>query len=153
MKKFELLIPPPIISVIVMIIQYAMYKLFPICSFYWVGNNIVSTVLILIGLSLAVTGIITFKKHSTTTKPTQPELSSKIVSSGVYKISRNPMYLGILFGLLGIGFYFGNIISILTPLLFFIYITQFQIKPEERILKKKFVEDYRKYISSTRRWI
>lgn len=153
MKRLELLIPPPIVAVIIMIIQYGTYKLFPTCSFYWTGNRLVCTVLIIIGLSLGMVGIITFKKHFTTTNPSKPELSSLIGSSGIYKISRNPMYLGILFGLLGIGFYFENIISILASLLFLIYITQFQIKPEERILEKKFSENYQKYKHSTRRWI
>lgn len=153
MKKFELLIPPPIVAVIIMIIQYGLYKLFPLYSFSWTGSNIVAIALAIIGISLAVIGKITFKKHSTTSNPTQPESSSHLVSSGVYKISRNPMYLGLTLVLLGVGLYFGNIISILAPLLFLIYITQFQIKPEERTLEKGFGEDYRKYINTTRRWI
>lgn len=153
MKRFELLIPPPIIAFMVMIIQYVAYKFLPVCSFYWAGSKIISITLILIGFSIATAGIITFKKNATTSNPKQPELSSKIISSGIYKISRNPMYFGIFIGLLGVGLYLENGISILSALLFLIYITQFQIKPEEKILSHKFGEKYHKYVKATRRWI
>ena len=75
------------------------------------------------------------------------------MTTGIYKYSRNPMYLAILMVLIGVSVYLGALSSILILLIFVIYINQFQIVPEERSLEQKFGDSYRQYAKGVRRWV
>ena len=81
------------------------------------------------------------------------EEPSVFVMSGFYKISRNPMYLGALVLIMGLAILLGNLLSLLTPLLFFIFINYLCIPPEEKIMQQTFGQDYLDYKQSVRRWL
>lgn len=153
MKRLELRIPPPVLAVLGFGLIWLLSWLLPFFSFSLKYGEVIAFGLIGLGILSAFTGIFTFSNVATTTSPLKLELVSQLVTNGIYKYSRNPMYLGIFLGLLGSSFYFANFLSFVVPILFVIYITQFQIKPEERILKRKFGEKYDNYLSSTRRWL
>ncbi len=153
MKSLELRIHPPIVALISAGIIWLLHWLFPRMSFSFAGQKYTALLLVLLAVVFGSLGILIFLKHSTTTNPTKPETSSFLVTEGVYKITRNPMYLGLLFGLLALVIYFGNIISILGASFFMSYITRYQIMPEERILKEKFGQDYENFLQRTRRWL
>ena len=89
----------------------------------------------------------------TTVSPIKPQASSKLVNSGIYRISRNPMYLGFLIILIGIAAYLSNLFSLLLCPFFVMYMNRFQIRPEERSLKSFFGKDYINYKIRTRRWL
>ncbi|MCX8516021.1 MAG: isoprenylcysteine carboxylmethyltransferase family protein [Alphaproteobacteria bacterium] len=94
-----------------------------------------------------------FRRAGTTISPINPHRASQLVTEGIFAVSRNPMYLGLTLILLGAGLLFCSWLSISLPLFFMLYITQFQIKPEEIILAQKFGRDYYHYRRRVRRWL
>ena len=82
-----------------------------------------------------------------------PEAASAIVTVGIYRFTRNPMYLGFLLLLIAWAVFLGNIVSALMPLLFIAYMNRFQIAPEERALHARFGVPYETYLRSVRRWL
>ncbi|MDG1750226.1 MAG: isoprenylcysteine carboxylmethyltransferase family protein [Thalassotalea sp.] len=105
------------------------------------------------GLVIVITGALAFKKVQTTVNPTKPEATSSLVKTGIYTITRNPMYLGMASCLMGWGLYLGNPNSIIFIIGFILYINRFQIKPEEKMLTKMFDQEFIDYCASVRRWI
>jgi protein-S-isoprenylcysteine O-methyltransferase Ste14 len=76
-----------------------------------------------------------------------------LVTHGVYRISRNPMYLGFLLFLIGTGFFVANISALLLIMIFVLYMNRFQIEPEEKHLENSFGQTYIDYKTRVRRWI
>lgn len=153
MKKLELRIPPPVIAVISLGLIWLLSWLLPSFGFSFKGIKVIAFVFIGMGILSAFIGVFSFSNAATTSSPVKLEMASKLVTKGLYKYTRNPMYLGIFLGLTGFSFYFGNWACFIVPVLFLLYITRFQIKAEERVLKAKFGKEYEDYLSSTRRWI
>lgn len=116
-------------------------------------NIWIAALLLALAGIFGVWGLIAFYRHSTSVNPHKPQHTSSLVTSGVYRVSRNPMYLALLFGLFAAVFYWGNIYSALVPLLFIWYMNEFQIKPEEEVLAEKFGSDWEEYSNEVRRWI
>lgn len=94
-----------------------------------------------------------FKQAQTTVNPMNPNQSSRIVDTGIFALSRNPMYLGMTVILMGMALFLGELMSFIWVIGFVLYITKFQIKPEERILAEKFGGEFREYCRKVRRWI
>lgn len=89
----------------------------------------------------------------TTINPIDPTRASRLVTGGVYRFSRNPMYLSLLMLLVAYAVRIESPAVWLAPLFFVAYVTRFQILPEERVLAQKFGGDYQAYRQRTRRWI
>lgn len=104
------------------------------------------------GVVLIIAGICHFRRHGTTINPLQPETVSALVTGGVYRLSRNPMYAGFLLCLCGWACYLGNRYAFLGPILFVLYMNYFQILPEERALEQRFGQEYDAYRRKVRRW-
>jgi len=96
--------------------------------------------------------VVTFRKAKTTVNPVKPHASS-LVTSGVYAISRNPMYLGGFTMLLGWTIFLSNPLAFLFLPLYVLYLNRFQIAPEERVLTSLFGETYVAYQARARRWL
>jgi protein-S-isoprenylcysteine O-methyltransferase Ste14 len=94
-----------------------------------------------------------FREHQTTVNPLKPETASQLVTSGVFSLSRNPMYLGMLLILVALSIRFNPMGGILTCTVFIGFITKFQIIPEEIAMQKLFSEKFNSYCKNTRRWI
>lgn len=107
----------------------------------------------LLGLVICMLGVVNFKRADTTVNPTKPHLTSSLVTSGIYRRTRNPMYLGFLLILAGWATVKANLLALLVLPAFVLYMNHFQIKPEERALMSLFGEQFRAYCSSVRRWI
>ena len=105
------------------------------------------------GAIAALLGVFVFIKLRTTVDPRCPEKAKKLVIIGIYKYSRNPMYIGILLIITGITVYFGALSSIFVIPLFVTYINNYQIAPEEVALQEKFGESYTHYAQNVRRWL
>lgn len=105
------------------------------------------------GVILILAGAWHFRRRGTTLNPLHPETASALVTSGVYRISRNPMYAGFLLCLCGWACYLGNRYALLGPVIFVFYMNYFQIRPEERALAKLFGQEYDAYRRLVRRWL
>ena len=110
-------------------------------------------ILVVAGVAFDALGILAFRTSRTTVNPLKPERASSIVTGGVYRISRNPMYLGMALLLLAWAVYLSALLAFVGPVIYFLYITRFQIVPEERVLKAIFGEEYVAYAARVRRWL
>ena len=153
MRSLDHKIPPPAVALILVLLMWGLSHVLPRVE---VSNAIRITFTAGIGLSglaFGIAGTIAFRRAKTTVNPLQPERASSLVLTGVYRITRNPMYVGMMLALLSWAFYLASPVALLGPVLFIAYITRFQIKPEERALSAKFGKTYEQYLSSVRRWI
>tara|TARA_R110002096_G_scaffold1376_20_gene7289 strand:- start:3027 stop:3536 length:510 start_codon:yes stop_codon:yes gene_type:complete len=105
------------------------------------------------GIGIAVIGVVEFRRAGTTVDPRVPGQSAQLVASGVYRYSRNPMYVGFLLVLCGWAVLLGNALSLLLVPAFVVYMNHFQIVPEERAMREKFGAAYTQYSDTVRRWL
>jgi protein-S-isoprenylcysteine O-methyltransferase Ste14 len=106
-----------------------------------------------VGGAVSLAGVLAFHRGKTTVNPFTPQAATTMVDSGVYRFSRNPMYLGLLLALIGWAAYLSHLLAFALLPLFVLYINRFQIEPEERALASKFGGQFRSYAASVRRWI
>jgi len=144
-------IPPPIVTATFGLIIYFSKSFTPVYSFE--NSNMISVIFLLFGLGIFSAAVQSFKKHKTTINPLSPDKASSLVNSGIFSYSRNPMYLGMLLILLSVSFKFNISGGLFISFLFKIYITRFQIIPEEKAMAKLFGEEFITYKNQTRRWI
>src|SRR3990167_2917326 len=153
MNILENRIPPPKVMLIFGAIMWMVSPGVP--KFEEVGTV---RMLAMIGSILAASffsaaGVLAFRKAKTTVNPLKPDSASAMVSTGVYRMSRNPMYVGFLLLLVAWGFYLFNVWAFLGVVGFVAYINRFQIVPEERAMLKLFGSEFERYSNSVRRWI
>lgn len=153
MKRLELLVPPPVVMLLIGLLMWVLSKMFPAFAFPWLHSDAAAIATALLGTAISLAGVITFRRASTTVDPKRIEDVSTLVCSGIYRYSRNPMYLGVLLVLVGWAIYLGNLLSILCLFVFIAYITRFQIIPEERLLRERFGEKFHSYQNQVRRWL
>jgi protein-S-isoprenylcysteine O-methyltransferase Ste14 len=153
MPSLELKIPPPIVALLCaagmwVIAQYTFpYFLSPAMRWALVA------IYALLGAAFDFAGLLAFRQSKTTIHPMHPENSSTLVTHGIYRITRNPMYCGMASFLLAWAAYLQSPLSVLGVLVFIGYITRFQIKPEERVLHKLFGGEFAAYCVRVRRWL
>ena len=153
MKALELKIPPPVYALSLGIMMWLLNQYFPVTHFIESPWNKVGLAIIVIALVLDSSSLFLFLKQRTTINPMKPSNTDELVTAGLYKITRNPMYVGLLVILFGYAVWLGSLTPFLILPLFYWLITQFQIKPEERILEKKFGQEYLFYKSKAKRWL
>jgi protein-S-isoprenylcysteine O-methyltransferase Ste14 len=112
-----------------------------------------ASVLALAGAAVAVLGVLSFRQAGTTVNPTRPQSTSSLVSTGIYRYSRNPMYLGFLLALLGWAAHLASLTALAPVAAFVAYMDRFQIAPEERALLALFGDEFAAYMRKVRRWI
>jgi len=122
-------------------------------AYSWHFSRNLSIILFILATVIGVLAVYCFRKEKTTVNPTRPEKSSSIVDTGIYRFSRNPMYLALLLIIIALAVYLQNIASFFIIPLFIAYITRYQIIPEERMLTILFGEDYKDYCQKVRRWL
>ena len=150
MEKFSK-IPPPFVVLILVVSTFFSSKNIDLIQIPF--QTLISIFILSIGILILLNPVLKFKKSKTTINPIKFKKVNKLVTSGIYKYSRNPMYLGLLMIVISSSIFYLNIYSILTPLFFYLWINRFQIKREEVFLTEKFGEDYLSYKKKTRRWI
>lgn len=154
MPSLELKIPPPLMAVV---IAGAMYAAATLHAPAWALPPSVRVVVALalagVGVVFDLAGMLSFRKAKTTINPLTPQRSSAVVTHGVYRLTRNPMYLGLVLILLGLAVYLASVWALLGPVAFGAFITRFQIQPEERALKARFGTAYTDYCARVRRWL
>jgi protein-S-isoprenylcysteine O-methyltransferase Ste14 len=152
-SRLELKVPPLLVLFIMAGAMLGVTYAAPALSFRVPGRTAVALALAALGAGAAIAGVIAFRGQHTTVNPLTPSASSAIVTGGIYRVSRNPMYLGFLLGLAGWAAYLSNAGAALFLPAFVAYLTRYQIKPEERALLAKFGSQYAEYMSRVRRWI
>lgn len=153
MSWLEHRVPPPLVGLIVALLM-AWLAGGPEWHVPSGVNGLSMALLVLVGLSFDIAGLLAFRASRTTVNPLRPERASSLVTQGVYRITRNPMYVGMVFLLLAWGFYLAHWPALLLgPMVYMLYLNRFQIAPEERVLLGLFGEEYRAYMARVRRWL
>ena len=144
-------IPPPLIVLTLIISIYFSSKKIDLINIPLQLE--ISFFILSLGTLVFINPVLKFIKSKTTINPIQFEETNRLVTSGIFKYSRNPMYLGMLMIIISTSIFYLNIYSILTPFLFIFWINKFQIKREEVFLTEKFGKEYLSYKNKTRRWL
>lgn len=152
MKSLELRVPPVLIFLLCAAAMWTTRNGLAGANITIPQAPFIAGALLLAGMVIAVLGVLRFRAHRTTVHPGKPDKATSLVQAGVYRYTRNPMYLGLMLCLVAWGLYLQNAVAILWILVFVLYMTQFQIKPEERILLAKFGAEYSDYARTVRRW-
>jgi len=151
MKNLELKIPPAIVWLICALIMWGIAHLLPFGALPHLPTVAITFTMIGVGVGLAA--LWSFHKARTTINPLDPSQTTHFVSKGIYQLSRNPMYVGLVCCLLAWAIWLSYLLTWIGILLFIAYMTRFQIIPEERILKLKFGKEYENYCLKVRRWL
>lgn len=144
---------PPVVALITLVIMFGVNRLLPNMTYTFLGQGIAYYIFIGTGMIFLVAASLKFGELKTTTNPIDPSAASTLAVSGVYKISRNPIYLAFVLILTGWAINFGNPVNIVPLAGFAWFITEFQIKREESALREKFGVEYDDYCKRTRRWL
>lgn len=148
----RLKIPPLLLAIISALLIWLADRQMPIYQAEFVCQKVMAGIFCGAGLSVSLTGILAFKKLKTTIDPRCPGKANTLVINGIYSYSRNPMYLGILLAMAGFVIFLGSFSGLIIIILFVIFITRYQIIPEEIVLQNKFGEAYTNYSKHVRRW-
>jgi protein-S-isoprenylcysteine O-methyltransferase Ste14 len=149
----ELKIPPLLLAPLVAVAMWGLASFEPHFAIPDLARWMSAPVIALAGVSFAVLGALEFRRSSTTVDPTRPGRASSVVTSGVYRVTRNPMYLGMAMILVAWAVFLAAPWAFLGPVFWVLYMNRFQIKPEERILAELFGEEYARYLATVRRWL
>ncbi|MCA9778767.1 MAG: isoprenylcysteine carboxylmethyltransferase family protein [Candidatus Eremiobacteraeota bacterium] len=151
MKALELKIPPVVWVVMHIAAMHYSAGLLPNLNFeispHW------SLLVLSLGLAVAFSGIAAFRAAKTTVNPLQPDRASSLVIVGIYRWTRNPMYVGALLVLTAWFLFLQNWLPMVFLATFVAILTRFQIVPEEQILIGRFGEEYAAYCRRVPRWI
>ena len=153
MKSLELRIPPPAIAVVVAVAEWMISHVTPSLPMSAGIRLSLALAFALAGVGFSAAGVISFRHARTTLNPTKPQLASSLVTSGIYTVTRNPMYVGLLLLLIALAIFLSSAWALLASAAYFLYMSRFQIAPEERALAALFGAEYAAYRSSVRRWL
>ncbi len=153
MPGLELKIPPVAVGLIAALSMWLVSAYAPTLVLAIPWRVALAAVLAVLGFAFATAGIFAFRKAKTTVNPMKPETASAVVASGVYRFSRNPMYAGVLVMLGGWAVFLDQALPFFFLPAFVLYMTIFQIRPEERALSAQFGSAYTDYMRTVRRWL
>ena len=153
MRWLELKIPPPIVVVLLALGMYVGDRALPGTGSTLSWHTALAICAAVAGIIVNIAGILAFRRHRTTVNPLQPHRASKLVRDGIFRWTRNPMYLGMVLILISWAFQLASLVAFTGPVLLFAWLTRFQIIPEERILKQSFPDDFAAYAREVRRWL
>ena len=152
MSRLELRVPPVAVVLLAGLAMWLLARVLP-----WPGDLLgglpAALLIAAAGVAVAIAGVVAFRRARTTLNPMHPEGASALVEAGVYRVTRNPMYLGMALVLAAWAVWLGSAAAVLALPLFTAYMTRFQIIPEERVLEAKFGEPFAAYRRRVRRWI
>ncbi len=151
----KLKIPPPVLAGLLIFAMWGLTKVsgFSSAAVLTYIPSLISWLLIGLALSIDIWALSSFRHAKTTINPMKPQNASQLVIAGIYKYTRNPMYLGLFIILTAFILWFGTLVNFLFLFVFVFYMNRFQIIPEESALLELFGEDYAQYKTNVRRWI
>ena len=153
MRALELKLPPVVVVLAIMLATGLAAQHGPRLEAPRAVRIIALVAFVAGGAAMALAGERNFTRAGTTVNPLHPEKASALVSTGIYRFTRNPMYLGMALVLVGWAAFLCSPWALLGPVALMAYLTRYQIIPEERILSEKFGAEYAAYRSRVRRWL
>lgn len=152
-QRLELKIPPLALTAAMALVMWLLAGWWPShveLPDWAVG---LAAILVLVGLGLCLSAVWLFRSKHTTVNPTTPEAVGQMVCTGVYRFTRNPMYLAFLCALGAWALVLASPWAAMALPVFVLYLNRFQIEPEERALRAKFGASYEDYAQQVRRWL
>lgn len=153
MRALELKVPPPVVALAFGAAMWFAAGIGPVLDAPFALRVGAFVVIALCGGGVALAGDIEFRRARTTINPLRPEKASALVTSGIYRYTRNPMYVGLTLVVVGWAAFLASAVAMLGIAGFMLYIGRFQIAPEERILSAKFGTAYAAYTARVGRWL
>ncbi len=154
MTRFlERKIPPLFLGLAFAAAIVALARYVPAANVPFSGHRVVAVVAWVVGFAIAIVGLVQFGVARTTIHPLHPHEARALVTSGIYRFSRNPMYLGIALALTGLAAWRSTLLGYALVPVFCVVLTELQIKAEERALLEKFGEEFRAYAAKVPRWV
>ena len=153
MQALELKIPPVVLLAIFGLAMWLLAQQVPALAVPMSWRLLLAGIFAIAGIAIAMSGVLAFRRANTTVDPRVPQQSSSLVIRGIYRYSRNPMYVGFLLLLIAWAFYLSSAAALALLPLFVLYMNRFQIAPEERFLLQKFGAEYQAYLTRVRRWL
>jgi len=153
MPSLDHKIPPPFVGALLGLAMWLVVSIGPALAINPAVRYAAAGLLVAAGLAFDLLGLLAFRASRTTVNPMRPQRASALVTSGVFRITRNPMYVGMCCLLSGWAIHLSALLPFAGPVLFVLYITRFQIQPEERVLGQLFGEQYTQYTTRVRRWL
>jgi len=146
-------VPPPAIGLICVLAMWLTNRFVTDAVISLPFKLLLAIFFVLAGITISVIAFRQFSRQDTTVNPMQPESATALVSEGIFSKTRNPMYIGLFLMLTGWGIWLANPVNIFVLILFVLYITHFQIKPEEAAMRSLFGAEYEEYTKRVRRWL
>jgi len=140
LDRLELKVPPPAVTLVVGVLMWGLARWLPQLDFGLPARGLLASALAIAGVALVAACVLQFRSAGTTVNPTRPAKASALVDRGIYRFSRNPIYLGDALILVGWGLWLANFASLAAIALFVAYLNRFQIEAEERALRATFGE-------------
>jgi len=153
MRILENRIPPPLVALVVGLAMWGIASTAPTVPAGDSSQLIAASAITLIGAFFCIAGVVSFRLAKTTVNPLKPEKATALVSSGIYRVSRNPMYVGFALFLLAWAVYLASLWALVGVPAYVLYINRFQIAPEERVLLALFGGEFEEYRSRVKRWL
>ncbi len=146
--------PPLLIFLFLLVAAYGLQHFWPISiggSSGSLGLKYIGGGVVMLGIGIVIFAAQSFNRAETNIEPWKPTI--KIISTGIYQYSRNPIYTGFCLISIGIGIFLNSfwILISFIPLAILVYYAA--IKKEEMYLEKKFGEEYISYKNKVRRWL
>ncbi len=151
--NLRLRIPPLAVAAFAGGLSWFTAHIVPAVNLEFPGKAELAATFGLLGVIFSVLGVVSFRRARTTVNPLTPDATTALVVSGVYRVTRNPMYLGFLLLLLAEIVWLANPIALLAGPAFVLYLNRFQIVPEENALQARFGAEFQTYATQVRRWI
>lgn len=153
MHVLEHKVPPPIVMALIGAAMWAAARIAPALEIEESLRLAIAGTIALLGLVVTALGVVAFRQAKTTINPVNLEAASSLVTGGVYRYTRNPMYVGFTIALVGWAVYLAVPWVLLGPIAFLLFMTRFQIIPEESVMSSKFGQEYTEYREQVRRWL
>lgn len=156
MNALELKVPPPVVALCLALLMWLVASAVPVAPPFDLSIGLrasLAVALAVIGQGISIAGIVSFRHARTTINPLKPGAASALVRDGVFRFTRNPMYLGLLLTLVGWAVWLWSPAALLFLPVFVLYIDRFQISPEERALATLFGAEFAGYRTRVRKWL
>jgi len=145
-------LPPPIWALIYLLVGGAVSWFYPWRALIDLRVLWLGIVLIVLGFGISLSAALLFRRKGTEINPTS-ETNKLLVIQGPFRVTRNPMYLGLVIFTLGIAFCAGSLPMFVVPVLVFATANWAHIPFEEAKMRRQFGIAYDEYTRQVRRWI
>jgi protein-S-isoprenylcysteine O-methyltransferase Ste14 len=145
-------LPPPIWAILALIALYFISQLPPFATWPSWRSEPLGALIFVLGMIAPVIAILQFRRAGTEVSPTS-QTNAKLVVAGIYRLTRNPMYLGLIIASLGVALFFGRPLMFAAPVFVFAIANWIFIPFEEAKMRRQFGDEFDAYAKRVRRWL